>query len=171
MTAKGRDGRRREDLAATGRLGFLPGRARRRPDRAAAALPAAVHPALPGTGQQQRRRKRRCFPTYFSCIPAEVDRVHDLSKPHAALLALVLVLPRAAAERAPCTKRKTHPSWMSHSRSESAGQSQNPLPVTARSCCTAQVPQPQAARLVTSPLMVSSRGKVTPVEEPPSNLR
>ena len=108
-------------------------------------------------------------------MPAEVDRVHDLPQPHVALLALALVLPRAAVQRAPCTKRKerTHPCRMSHSRSESAGRSQMPPPVTsptARSCSTAQVPQPQAARPVSSPLMASSRGKATPFEESSSNL-
>ena len=62
---------------------------------------------------------------------------------------------------------------MSHSRSESAGRSQMPPTVTSptpRSCSTVQVPQPQAARLVTSPSMVSSRGKVMPFEDSSSNL-
>jgi len=74
---------------------------------------------------------------------AEVDRVHD----RPSLLLTFLAPPRSVPL---ARKGRMRPSRMTHLRSESAGRSQMPPPITSptpRFCSTAQVPQLQAARL------------------------
>jgi len=119
---------------------------------------------ISGSGYAAKRSAR--FNLCFS-ITGRPPYLIKIDGPFSQLKPLVVVHREPSRSVPLARKERIHPSRMSHSRSESAGRSQMPPPVTsptARSCSTAQVPQPQAARLVTSPLMVSSRGKVTPLD-------